>query len=114
MELQIKDIITIHLARNWSSHTDLFTSYFAVLPAAIKYPLYKSLANDKFIQNFPFRTLNMVITLLCIVIGSFIARAAFKYCLPKRLDVFEEFQDDIPDIQWTKIIEFDGMYENMF
>eukprot|EP00112_Aurelia_sp_Birch-Aquarium-sp1_P006717 Seg1735.3 transcript_id=Seg1735.3/GoldUCD/mRNA.D3Y31 product="High-affinity choline transporter 1" protein_id=Seg1735.3/GoldUCD/D3Y31 len=79
------------------------------LPAAIKYPLYKSLPDDKFIQNFPFRSLNMVITLFCIVIGSFIARACFKYCMPKRLDVFEDFQDDIPDIQWSKIVEFGGV-----
>lgn len=79
------------------------------MPAVIKYPLYKETASGKFIQNFPFRTLNMVITLMSIVAGSFLARALFKYCLSKRFDIAGEFKDGIPDIQFSQIINVKGV-----
>ena len=84
------------------------------MPAAIKYPLYTETANGKFIQNFPFRTLNMVITLIAIVAGSFIARALFKYCLSERFDLAGEFKNGVPDIEYKKIFNLKGICIEMF
>ena len=84
------------------------------MPAVIKYPLYQAKKNGGFIQNFPFRTLNMVITLISIVVGSFIARALFKYCLSKRFDVAGDFKDGVPDIECSNIINVKGMCHFLF
>ena len=51
----------------------------------------------------------MITTLLCIVGGSFLARALFKYCLDKKYDVAGDFQGDIPDVEMRKIISVEGV-----
>jgi len=79
------------------------------MPAVIKYPLYKASGNGSFVQNFPFRTLNMVITLISIIIGSFIARALFKYYISERFDLAGDFKNGIPDFEMKKIINLKGV-----
>ena len=52
----------------------------------------------------------MVITLLAIVVGSFIARALFKYCISERFDLAGEFKNGIPDIECKKIFNLKGIW----
>ncbi|XP_065061170.1 high-affinity choline transporter 1-like isoform X2 [Rhopilema esculentum] len=79
------------------------------MPAVIKYPLYKETKNGSFIQNFPFRTLNMVITLFCIVFGSLLAQVVFKYCLSLKFDIAGDFQNGIPNIELRKMVNLKGV-----
>ena len=48
-------------------------------------------------QQFPFRTLSMLISIICILFFSFLARTLFlRHVLPPFLDVFQCFRDKEP------------------
>jgi high affinity choline transporter 7 len=94
------------------------------LPPAIEYPWYDAASGY---QCFPFKTMSMLICLVSIIAGSYIARALFrKGILPPSLDIagalpyttgatFENKEMvDIPDGKEGKFVGYDNTAVNNF
>ncbi len=61
------------------------------LPPLIEYPWYDEESET---QLFPFKTMTMLISLLCIILASWIAKMLFKKrVLPYSLDIFDCFTE---------------------
>lgn len=73
----------------------------------IKYPWYDA---ESGYQRFPFKTLSMLICLVCIIVASYIAHALFYYdCLPLKADVLYGFNRDDDERKFVnKETETDG------
>ena len=65
------------------------------LPPLIEYPWYLPSEDGVGTQYFPFKTLCMLISLVTIIIVSYIAKFMFEVCkLPPSIDVFNSFHEN--------------------
>ncbi len=60
-------------------------------------------------QQFPFRILLTIITMLCIVVGSISAREVFRRGLSRKFDITGEFQGEISPVCFTRLFDFKGV-----